>query len=372
MKKKVLVPSIRNLKILPPVISLVNCLADGLADVTVYSYQLDKESYASSVKLVSISEEPYPQSFLKRVVAKATVFISFYIFLIKNAKVFDIIWIGVWDYPMINTLSRLFGFKGKIVYQFHELEPNKYKFCSRADFCVIPEENRLWITYFEGSLKRKPLLLPNIPFLNYELSNEVPAEIADIKNQNRRIVLYQGLIDFKKRCINELLAAFTYLPDSICLVIMPMPNTSVDVLNALKLKIKDLKIDNKVSILKSQTPPFHLNFIKHADVGIGLYRPTSLNQIYAAPNRLYEFAKYGVPIILPDFPSFNALSYKYPFAINAVDPESSELIAKHIVEICNEDNFMIGRKNMERFFVENGDYKSYVTNIWNKIELEPC
>jgi hypothetical protein len=304
--------------------------------------------------------------------AKMISYCKFYSYLVKNAAKYDVIWIGVWDYKFIDTIARFCGFRGKIVYHFHELETEKYKYCRRADFCVIPEENRSWITFFEAKLQKLPLYLPNIPYLNYQIDMQIPEEIKEIRKKYKTIVLYQGLIDFTKRCLNELLDAFVIIDSSICLIIMPMPNTPSVTLELLEKKLSELNLSNRVFILASQIPPFHLQYIKHVDIGIGMYRPTSLNQIYAAPNRLFEFGKFNVPIILPNFPAFKGLSYKYPYAINAVDPESGFEIASSISALCNTDNLETGRLNMGRFFADNGDYETFVKNNWKKIEKELC
>lgn len=367
MRTKVLVPSIRNLKILPPVINLVNCIAEEHADVTLISYKIDNESYSEKVEKISFSKVEYPKPFIKRLYAKSKSYLLFYSYLFLNIKRFDIIWIGVWDYPFINRLARVFGFKGKIVYQFHELEVEKFKYCRKADYCIVPEENRLWITYFEAGLSKIPFLLPNVPYLNFNISADVPAELKILKNSGKKIILYQGLIDFKKRCLSELVNAFTLLPDNFCLVIMPMPNTGVAILKLLNEKIIALGLLEKVIIINSRTPPFHLEYIKHADLGIGLYRATSLNQIYAAPNRLYEFTKFSVPVILPNFPAFKALSYKYKYGINVVDPESDSEIAAVIKTVLSNLNNDIAIDNAGRFFSEFGNYEKYVSNIWEKI-----
>lgn len=364
---KVLFPSIRNLAVLPPVINLINCLGSELAKITVFSYDLDKDSFLKKIEVITVSENKYPKSLLKRIKAKLQAYWFMYIYLYKNAKNFQYIWIGTWDYKYLNYVSKVFGFKGKIIYHFHELEFEKLKYCKLADFTVVPEENRLWITYFLGKLKRKPLLLPNIPFLPFIEFNDVPKELQSLKEAGKKIVLYQGLIDFKKRCMNELLEAITFLSESIVLVIMPMPSTENGILKQLKDRIDSLGLAGKVCILHSQPPPYHLNYIKYADLGIGLYRPITLNQIYAAPNRLFEFTKFSVPIILPDFPAFKSLRSSYEYGIIAVNPESSKEISKAIRQVFEKNNIEKARFQAKLFFEQNGNYEQQVRKLWEEV-----
>jgi hypothetical protein len=115
------------------------------------------------------------------------------------------------------------------------------------------------------------------------------------------------------------------------------------------------------------TAPQHLATIQKADLGIGLYRPTSLNQVYAAPNRLYEFTRFGIPVILPDFPYFRYLSVKYPFAINPVNPESPDDIANSIRMVLQEPNLVKGHENAVKFTNTEGKYEIIFKKCWDKI-----
>lgn len=366
-KPKILFPSIRNLQVLPPVINLINCLSVELADITVISYDLNRDSFQKEVETIRISNTKYPKSLFSRIKSKAHAYAFMYYYLYKNAKKFNYIWVGSWDYKFLDNVARFFGFKGKIIFHFHELEFDKLKYCRKADYCVVPEENRLWITYFFGKLSRKPLLLPNIPFIPLIEFNKIPDELLNLKNEGRKIILYQGLINFEKRCLNELLEAISFLPESISLAIMPMPSTDNSILKQLKNRIDGLNISEKVFIIKSHLPPFHLNYIKYADVGIGLYRPTTLNQIYAAPNRLFEFTKFSVPIILPDFPAFKSLSAIYKNGIITVNPESPKQIADAILRVFEINNLKNGRAQAKLFFEENGNYEGQVKDLWKQI-----
>lgn len=367
---RILFPSIRDLSTVPPVINAINYLST-FENVSVFSYHLDKTQFNKTVNFNCISSDEYPQRKSQRIVAKFKSWFFFYLFLIKNAREFDYIWLGVWDYALIKPVLAISSFKGKLIYQLHELEFVKFKYCRKVDHVIVPDENRGWIAYFLGNLKTKPLVLPNIPFFSSQLFFEKDTEINKIKSQfldkRLKIMLYQGHIDYKKRCIKELLLAITKLPEYIKLVIMPGNYDSKIILKQIHSDIDELNLKNRVFVIDSVRAPKHLLTVQHADLGIGLYRPTSLNQIYAAPNRLYEFTKFGIPVILPNFPYFKSLSVKYPFAINTVNPECIEDIAKKILTVLNEPNYDEGCKNAQKFTNSEGNYEIVFSECWNKI-----
>jgi hypothetical protein len=110
-----------------------------------------------------------------------------------------------------------------------------------------------------------------------------------------------------------------------------------------------------------------LNYIKYADLGIGLYRPITLNQIYAAPNRLFEFTKFAIPIVLPDFPAFKSLSSLYRNGIITVNPESSKEISEAIAQVFEKNKLEEARLQAELFFEQNANYEEQVHQLWKKV-----
>lgn len=365
---KVLVPSIRDLKTIPPTISLVNYIASlENSEVSVFSYHSNLSSFSSDVRVLNLSKRAYPKRFFRRLMAKIRVYAHFYIYLFWHVKDIDILLIGAWDFKFLMFAKKILGFDGLIVFQYHELEFDKLKYCKLADYCIVPEENRLWIAYFLGNLSKMPLYLPNVPNIIRDEDFVAPKLFVKLRSEDKKILLYQGLVDFNKRCLLEILESIALTPPILNLVVMPSSSSRPEDLHRIGLESKRLNIVDRVHIIPSIPAPLHLNIIKLVDIGIGLYRPISLNQIYAAPNRLYEFSKYGVPQILPDFPVFNALSLKYPNAINVVDPESPNDIGRVIEKLLDDKNSREGTIQSNRFFKENGDYALNASKVWSEI-----
>ncbi|THH34570.1 glycosyltransferase family 4 protein [Neolewinella litorea] len=367
-KLRILAPSITDLKYFPPSATFLNYLsAQDNTEVVVLSYHSNESSFSESVKVRNISKTPYPSIFIDRLIAKVRSYYHFYKYLLKNKREVDIIFIGIWDFNFLKQIVKLINFKGIIVYQFHELDLSKLHLCRDADFCLIPEENRLWLTYFLGNLGKLPLLLPNIPNTQLGEAAVVPEIINELKRDNKKILLYQGLVSFKRRCLAEIIESLTLSSNELHLIIMPGAKADPAELGKVNTLALQLGVSERVHIIASLPAPMHLEIIRYADIGIGLYRPTSLNQVYAAPNRLYEFSKFGIPQILPDFPMFKALSVKFPFAVNVVNPESADEIATALNNLLIEVNYSNGVDMSNRFFLQNGDYSNLANKVWNEI-----
>jgi len=365
----ILFPSVRDLAVLPPAVNAINYLSNS-NDVTVFSYFGNKTQFTTRTNSLFLSKSPYPKSFFRRVSAKIYTWIVFYSYLIKNAKKIDFVWLVVWDFPLIMPVLKMAGFKGKTIFQMNELNFKQFRFGKKVDHVIIPDENRAWITYFLAGLKEKPNVLPNIPYVPKSLLDiNKRTELHSIKEAlpNSKIILYQGTIDYQRRCLKEIFMAISNLPPEVILVIMPGNYSDEKILNQIKTDLIALNIEERVFIIKSVRAPEHLLSVNQADIGIGLYRPISLNQVYAAPNRLYEFTMFGIPQILPHFPHFKMLESKYKFGINTVDPESVIEITNSIRLLLNEENHKEGKENALKFFKHEGSFEEKFDHAWKKI-----
>lgn len=365
---KILFPSIRNLSVVPPVINAINHLSE-CNDVTVFSYTGDKDQYHPKTSTFFISMGEYPKKFFQRVRVIILTQTRLIVFLKKHIDQFDFIWVGVNDFYFLFFFLNLLGYKGKTIFHLHELQKRKLRNSKKADFVIVPDENRAWIAYLLAGLKRKPFVLPNIPVFPDFINTEDQGELTELRNAvpDAKLVLYQGFIDYGSRCIRELLMAFTYLDDYFRLIIMPSSQLSKGLMQRLSGDIDNLKLKERVSVINTVKAPYHLLTVKQADLGIGLYRATSLNQVYAAPNRFFEFTRFSIPVVLPDFPYFNHLSERYQFAVSTANPDNPREIAETIKRVLSPENYRIARMNSERFTRECGDYSFYFDKIWTEI-----
>jgi glycosyltransferase involved in cell wall biosynthesis len=78
------------------------------------------------------------------------------------------------------------------------------------------------------------------------------------------------------------------------------------------------------------TPPDELrNVTASADVGVLLYSREGRNNIYAAPNKLYEYLFAGLPLVSSAFPGLQSLIEEGGYGACA-EPEDAQSIAEAI------------------------------------------
>ena len=196
----------------------------------------------------------------------------------------------------------------KLVYykKLPQIVLNAKKLCDNALAVVVPEYNRAHILKALWNINKMPAVIANRPYnhLIIEKNSDVDdARARGILSRigNRRIILYQGIIG-KERPLEPLIRAVSSLGDDYAFVVMSGGKNIYE------------GIDSKnYYYIPFVAPPGHLQITSHAYIGVLSYEPTketgysALNTLYCAPNKVYEFAQFGIPMIGNDNPGLNYL-----------------------------------------------------------------
>lgn len=357
---------------IPPIISAVRALAELGHQVTLFTYHVPDGSFKGlkeeNFKLITCDNNPYPKQAFCRVFATVKCYLKLASLILSFRKrPVDVVWVGSWDYKGLKFITKKILGNAKLIYQFHEYEEWNFRYCRSADLVAVPEENRAWITFVKAELKNVPALLPNIPFDHPRKKVDISEEplLAELSRSGNRIILYQGYLDAYKRCLNELIESLLYIENAV-LVVMPAFDDSQR--KKLEEKSTELGLNGRVIFIPYRPAPGHLRVVSMADVGIGLYRPTTINQIYCAPNRLYEFLGYGVPVVLPNVPAIKNLSELYS-CIGVCEPDDPKSIANAINTLIeNSDRPKLQQEAM-RFWSERANYNRYLSSIIERLSI---
>ena len=177
---------------------------------------------------------------------------------------------------------------------------NIKKYAQKAYKVVVPEYNRAHIQKTWWNLKQLPEILPNkmsskeIP----DPSDDVKIIIEKIEKEKRKIVLYQG--SFRgDRNLDVFAEAIQALGEEYVLYIM---GADSEERKQLCSKYK------QIEYIPFITPPYHLLITQRAYIGILPYVPervgfnSVLNALYCAPNKIFEFSGFGIPMLGNDVP----------------------------------------------------------------------
>ena len=374
---KVILIQIDSILKYPPTLSLINELCERNKEVFVLTTDVNvhlKNSLPSSVKLIKVGKEySYSSSAAHKLIQLVKIRKECWYRIDQLYDNDTVLWV------MSNITVKHLGMK-LVDYRYNlhlfELLENIYYFgkllftkldlaalCRKANKVIVCEYNRAQITKTWFKLDSLPLIISNKPAPN-DIEKQSPV-IHDSKGreiikllENKRIILYQGIVD-QERPIQVIAEAVESLSDEYAFVVMTGS------------ECQELKNYSKTFVIPFVTPPYHLEITSWAYIGILIYTPvygsfsSPLNSIYCAPNKLYEYSQFGLPMIGNDIPGL-----KYTIEYNdmgiCVDHLGSKEIRDAIIYIeetykrksSNSKNFFenaTNKKAIERALIRNAD-----------------
>lgn len=124
-----------------------------------------------------------------------------------------------------------------------------------------------------------------------------------------------------------------------------------DVLESLKVKVKSLNLERQVSFVAPLPYLEMLEYTACADIGLSLDKDTNLNYKYSLPNKLFDYIKLEIPVVVSDLvePASIVRTYSIGSVCNSNSPED---IAKAIKEV-SELKKTYYAENLKRANLEN-------------------
>lgn len=111
--------------------------------------------------------------------------------------------------------------------------------------------------------------------------------------------------------------------------------------------------------------PSHLEITSHAHIGIVFYKDDSLNRAYCAPNKIYEYAHFGIPMIGNRIPGLQD-TVGQAHAAECIDM-TAEQIFSAIRKI--ESSYAAYSRSASQFFADTDNY-AVMQNILRKCGIE--
>lgn len=162
------------------------------------------------------------------------------------------------------------------------------KYIHEASIVISCEKHRAAIMQSRYRLAEIPVVIPNKP---YETKVEGETSDCDISNviKSHFTIVYQGMIS-KDRPLENVARALSLIGDSnnVFLIMGECSEYYKDEIRA---------IYSNVVFTGFVPAPQHLCYTQYCNIGIANYDISSLNNIFCAPNKIYEYAKFGIPML---------------------------------------------------------------------------
>lgn len=366
----------------PPVLSIINaCLDLGYAVTYIgnYSDEINKSSLKGrGVVFLSTIELNDNDCMLKKFVDKVRFRRQVYQYL-KGVNITDNDYVWLFHTETLCLLNRLTSLYRVIFHplEFTEYRANwKYKVLSpfinlpkvirKAAKVVCCEYNRAQITKGILSLDKLPYVLPNKMYLsNDDWMQNVPEDVLQIvenvKNRvaGRKIILYQGVFLDRERRLEEFCEAIKVMSGDYLLIAMGRGSEYYE-------NLKNKYESENILFIPFIRPPFHLLITQMASIGVLSYFPDPssisavINPLYCAPNKIFEYSRYGIPMISNDIPGLFYIFSQFGCGEVVRDPMDTYMIIETIEQIFSKYS---SYSNNSVLYYKSIDVKSIITNI---------
>ena len=276
----------------------------------------------------------------------------------------DCIWLG--DAGSSIALSGFINSKKYVMTSLELYDDNAFyksrlsKVVLDAQLVVVCELNRARVMKRWYGLKEMPTIMPNKPF--YDMKQEKCDSVVKFINelQDKPFILYQGVVH-KERTLDNIAMALRMTNSDMPLVVI-----GKSAANDERAVIEHLQNIYSNTIYGGYFPaPQHLYITKKAHIGIAFYDDSSLNTIFCAPNKIFEYSKFNVPILGNNIPGLQLTVEKHGAGL-CPDMNSPEEIAEAIKNILN--NYEKFQKGAESLYNSVDNLKT-MKNIVERLQL---
>jgi glycosyltransferase involved in cell wall biosynthesis len=103
---------------------------------------------------------------------------------------------------------------------------------------------------------------------------------------------------------------------------------------------------------------------KNTDIGIILYKDVSINYKFCAPNKLFEYWSYGIPVIGDILPGLTSLSVDHKIA-RFVDLDNTEEVINAINDLSK-----ISKIQIQEMFKSKYSFDNYLEKLEFKLKVK--
>ena len=233
--------------------------------------------------------------------------------------------------------------KKELVYDSHEY------FTEVAELVARPKKQAVWKRIERYCFPKLKHIITVSDSIADIYSNEYGKEVKVVRNiplqrnyevrktkselnlpENKHILMLQGTGINIHRGAEELIEAMQYIHDTVLLVI-----GGGDVIPLLKNKTKELFLEDKVLFMSRMPFEELYNYTVCADIGFSLDKDIGINHRYALPNKLFDFVRARVPVIVSDLVEIKKIVEQYDIGIVLPDG-SPQTIARYTNDLLQD------------------------------------
>ena len=294
---------------------------------------------------VSLNERPYKTKRLKLLFETGALFYAFFnlrLFLYLLFKRVDVLVSNDLDTLLANSFVKKFKRNTQLVYDSHEY------FTEVPELINRPRVQKIWLR-IEQRLFPK---LASIYTVNYSIAKIYcdlygkdikvvrnisplwePTTIQDKKSlgipENKPLIILQGAGINIDRGSEEAVEAMQKI-DAVLMIV-----GDGDVIDQLKLRVKELSLEDRVIFYGKKPYDVMMNYTHYAAIGLTLDKPTNLNYTYSLPNKIFDYMHTSTAVIATDLVEISAVIHKHEIGV-VLDSLTVDNLAYAINALLND------------------------------------
>lgn len=272
--------------------------------------------------------------------------------VVVNEDTMCLLWETICRYKLVLYFLETPGFNVRLKYRLYNPLFNLVKACQQAYKVICCEYNRAHIIKGLYQLDTLPIILPNKFYQSNSLSKteivpeDIKKRVDDIQDKviGKKVILYQGVFTSKERRLEEFIHAVNEMPEEFVLLAMGRGDKMFE-------ELKDKYSSHKILFVDFIRPPYHMFITQLAHIGVLSYFPNNssfidvLNPIYCAPNKIFEYTKYSLPMISNDLPALKNIFQEFHCGVVVDYPLTTPKIKEALLTIFNDYNsYTVGAK----------------------------
>lgn len=235
---------------------------------------------------------------------------------------------------------------------------------SKVQLIISADEKRAEMMRDYYNLDKVPYVVPNFSELPVNEGFSLTEELLEFLNDTRKTLVYAGAL-VGGRQIESIIYGAAKLSSKYKVLIIGSGGE--------KQKLEQIAAGSSglKYLFTGNIPYKNLGFLlKRCDVGYLNYPMTNLNNIYCAPNKIYEYASVDLPMICNDNPNLISIVGKNGIGV-CVSEKETDGCCRSIEEALQlvENNYGTYKSNIQKFRMENSwdvisqDYLKKVQSI---------
>lgn len=360
----------------PPILSMFHALVDlnfQVVHIGVYS-DLEQKCFLETkgieffndVKL-NVSANPVKKIFqqleFKRFVSKVLKerYKEGDYLVVVNEDTMCLLWNVICQYKLVLYFLETPGYNVRLKYRVYNPLFNLTKASQQAYKVICCEYNRAHIIKGLYQLDTLPVILPNKYYQSKSLSQshsipqDVRQRVEELKAilDGKKVILYQGVFTSKERRLEEFIHAVNDMPEEYLLLAMGRGDQMFE-------DLKKQYSSKKIVFIDFIRPPYHLLVTQMAHIGVLSYFPNNksfidvLNPIYCAPNKIFEYTRFSLPMISNDLPALKNIFQEF---------RCGEVVDYPLTSLRIKDA-------LNKIFQNYEDYKHGADNFYNSVDCQ--